>query len=339
MHSELDPEADHDLSSALAGSVSCAVSALRVLSSDERPLLIRGERGVGKKQLARMLHDQSARSAAPFTTVECAGKSAEALTRELFGFVEEVPPPGSPRFTPGKIHGVAGGTLFIEDVDQLSPAAGRSLLRALDSAEPSHGDHGDARSGDFRLICSSTHDLSEAVAHGRFAPELYRRIARTQVVVPPLRTRGGELALLADHFAKEAARETGSEQPSFPDDVLQAFARYDWPGNLHELREVIRGAMRTNSGVVERDALPSRLLAASQVSDTNGTSVLEGLELAEFRAIRECLRSNRGNLTRTARDLRIARSTLYAKLKKYGLADGLEDLRLAETRAVAVIEA
>jgi DNA-binding NtrC family response regulator len=315
--------------------IAFSASVLTVLSRSKLPVLLQGERGVGKKLLARALHDQSVGRAAPFVTVQCAGTTAEALARELFGHVSEL------NSTPGKIEASRGGTLYIEDIDQMPDEIERALLAVLASGELNPVGGPIARAADLRLIASRTSELFADVGETGRDGESYRRIRWRKVLVPPLRARGRELALLVEDLAREAAREIAVPEKSFAPDVLEALAQYDWPGNLHELREVVRKAVHTSAEVIELDTLPSTVVAAYNAEpEQDAAGELAGLELAEYRAICDCLRSNRGNLTRTARELRIARSTLYAKLKKYGLEEGLGGLRLrAESGSAAMLHA
>jgi sigma-54 dependent transcriptional regulator, acetoin dehydrogenase operon transcriptional activator AcoR len=317
----IDAEANNPLRA--SESIDFSVSILRVLSSSELPVLLLGERGAGKKLLARALHEQSAGRDAPFVTVQCAGRTAESLAYELFGQLSDL------GVTPGKIEAAHGGTLYLEDVEHLPREIHQNLRSALATGEVHPVGSPRARPAAFRLVCSSSVDASAEFLEAGRASASAPQVAWRKVLVPPLRTRGRELPLLVEHFAREAARDLDLSPKSFAPDVLEAFAHYDWPGNLHELRDVVREAVRTSAEMVALQDLPLTLASAA-VTDPiqSATGELAGLELAEYHAICDSLRSHRGNLTRTARDLRIARSTLYAKLKKYGLEEGLGGLRV-----------
>ena len=307
------------------------VQRARLLSQTDAPVLLHGESGVGKEQLARAIHEEGARRSAPFVAVQCSGISQELLARELFGYVDTPLLGARTDGSTGKIEAARGGTLFLKDIGQMPVELQPFLLRVLETAEVYPLGSTVARPVEFRLICSCSSDLLSEVRAGRFRMDLYYRIAWSAVPVPALHERSEDIPLLVEHFAQETTSRLGTGTKRFAPEVLDALTRYCWPGNVRELRNVVESMVLLTPGeLVDVTALPDEINIAlereSMLPPANDDSAV-GLERVERNAIGECLRAHAGNLTRTARELRIARSTLYAKLKKYGLEGSVGNLR------------
>jgi DNA-binding NtrC family response regulator len=310
----------------------------RLFATTEAPVLVHGETGVGKELLARAIHESGARADGPFVVVNCGGLSGELLASELFGYGDGLLLPAATGATSGnsvlgKIDAARGGTLFLDDVGQMPLELQRFFLRVVEEGEVYPLGAASPHAVDFRLICGADSDLYRETRAGKFRSDLYYRIACATLAMPTLRERSEDLPLLVEAFAQAAAARLGIAPKRFSGEVLEAFGRYDWPGNVRELRNVVDSMVLLMQGeVVDLTVLPVDLKMAVERDGTDSLSFGDGdtsagLERVERNAIGECLRAHAGNLTRTARELRIARSTLYAKLKKYGLEGNLDSLR------------
>jgi DNA-binding NtrC family response regulator len=198
------------------------------------------------------------------------------------------------------------------------------LLRVLEQGEIYRLGENTPRRVNFRLIAATHRDLRKEIAAGRFRMDLYYRIAVTSLRIPPLRERVGDIAQLARHFLDRFRREQGLESGAIDEEAMQTLESYAWPGNVRELRNLIEGAVLLSDGpLLTRDALPRELLEAVAagdaplVADSGGVcSIAEGEEAL----IRRAISASGGNLTLAARQLHIAKSTLYVKMQRYGLS-------------------
>jgi DNA-binding NtrC family response regulator len=173
----------------------------------------------------------------------------------------------------------------------------------------------------FRLIAASNRDLEREVAAQRFRKDLYYRVSVTNLVIPPLRERSDDLPELVDHFTREVVQRHGLSERSYAPEVMSALAAYQWPGNIRELRNVLEGMiLLSGAGYIEPEMLPATLRSSTSDDIVRATGALQlDIEQLEAEAIRKAICVAQGNLTQAARALRIARSTLYLKMKKYSL--------------------
>lgn len=313
-----------------------AIELARRLAHFDAPVLIHGETGVGKDLFARAIHEAGPRAQAPFVALNCGGLPRELLASELFGYMEGAFTGARRGGMTGKLEAAHGGTLFLDEIAEMPLDLQPFLLRAVEGHEICRLGESRSRKVDFRLVAACNRDLRREASDGRFRSDLYYRISVTTLRVPPLRDRIGDLPTVVEHFASNVADRHGHSVKSFAPDTLAALCRYDWPGNLRELRNVVEAAaLLTDGNVVTPQDLPSAVTAAPPPSLPPSPCAELGLSKLERDGIAAALEAQHGNLTSVARDLGIARSTLYAKVKKYALQALVGDVRVDGKRSRA----
>jgi two-component system nitrogen regulation response regulator NtrX len=286
-------------------------------------VLLSGENGTGKELVARALHDASPRRAMPFVAVNCSAIPEELFESELFGH-ERGAFTGATQSRRGRFEEANGGTLLLDEVADLSARAQTKLLRVLQENEITRVGGSRTIRVDVRVVSATNHDLPAAVAAGRFREDLYFRLAVIPLHVPALRERMGDLPQLVEHFLGALARETGRRPPEFTAAAYQALARYDFPGNVRELKNVVERLVIMNPGVrigVEQVAavLP-RARPAGPVDGADSPAALgDAVREFERRHIESALAVEGGNMTRAAARLGLERSHLYKKLRQLGM--------------------
>ncbi|WP_260677390.1 sigma-54-dependent Fis family transcriptional regulator [Tepidiphilus olei] len=292
------------------------------------PILLLGETGVGKEEFAQGIHRAGPHAVGPYVALNCGGLSRELLASELFGYAEGAFTGARRGGMVGKIEAAHGGTLFLDEIGEMPLDLQPHLLRVLERGEIYRLGENTPRKVDFRLIAATHRDLRREVEEGRFRMDLFYRIAVTTVMIPPLRERKGDVAVLAAHFVAHFAGRHGLPAKPLSEEALTCLQQYAWPGNVRELRNVIESALLMSEGEwIERDDLPPEIWQGSVPTDeklatAEGDRPLEGtitLIGAEKIAIMRAIATHGGNLTRAAADLKIAKSTLYEKVKRYGL--------------------
>ena len=291
----------------------------RLLAASQAPVLLQGETGAGKEAFARGLH--GGRSGA-FVALNCGGLSRELLASELFGYAEGAFTGARKGGMVGKIEAAEGGTLFLDELGELPLDMQPQLLRVLEQGTLYRLGETQPRQVRFRLVAATHRDLRQEVAAGRFRMDLYYRIAVTRLQLPPLRERRQDIPLLAAAFLQRFRSEQGQAAETLSDEVLAALAEQTWPGNVRELRNVIEAAvlMRPDGPLRVGDLGledPGGPVSGSEGAGPMswGDSLAEGEEAQISRVIAGC----GGNLTLAARRLGIAKSTLYAKMRRYGM--------------------
>ena len=285
--------------------------AIAKAASTVATVLISGESGTGKELVARAIHYNSPRSAAPFVAVNCGGIPEGLLESELFGHVRGAFT-GATESRAGFFQTADGGTIFLDEVSDTSLAMQAKLLRVLQEKEVCMVGARRAQKVDVRVLAATNKDLFGLVKKGVFREDLYFRLNVINISLPPLRERGNDILLLARHFAARFAEEAGKPAPQFSENALQVLMRYDWPGNVRELENVIqRLVVMTDGPHIEIPDLPPLMrFSAPRANGLNRT-------LAEVEAdyIRNVLAGVGGNKTRAAEILGIDRKTLREKLK------------------------
>jgi two-component system response regulator HydG len=294
------------------------------------PIVIVGEQGTGKSMVARAIHGASPRADRPFIEVVCGGLDEAQLERELFGqsFGRDAAVGMLDR--PGKVARAAGGTLFLDEVAALTPGLQRQLLRLIESGQYEPPGGLEPVRVDVRIILASNENLSTLVEQGRFRRDLYDRVGVVCLRLPPLRDRGGDIEALAEHFRARFATEFAKPVVGFTSDALDLLCRHDWPGNVRELESVIQRGValcqgsRITSANLSLGFGPPRPLRNPSYSQRSHLSVgirplKEALEEPEKQIIIQALQALNWNRQETARMLDINRTTLYKKMKKYGL--------------------
>lgn len=312
--------------------LSDAMARARQLSRSRVPVLLLGETGVGKDRFAQAIHAHGRSLDAPFIALNCGSLSREILSSELFGYAEGAFTGAKRGGMIGKIEAAEGGTLFLDEIGEMPIDLQPHFLRVLEQGEVYRLGESKPRKVSFRLIAATNRDLRVEVQNQRFRMDLYYRVAVTSISIPPLRARVDDIPALIRHYVDSLSVQHGLEPLVFNDEALRVMQQYEWPGNIRELRNVVESLLLTVSGglVLPRD-LPDYLSFgagtgpdALHFAAAPGVAKVEfsSLERTECEAIRHAIRECQGNLTAVARELGIAKSTVYMKLKRFGL-DGL----------------
>jgi DNA-binding NtrC family response regulator len=302
----------------------------RVVSGGDSAVLITGETGTGKEILANVIHHSSARRHGPFVAVSCAVLSETLVESELFGH-ERGAFTGALRDRQGRFERAAGGTIFLDDIDDAPPAIQVKLTRVLQ-------DHVIERVGanqplpvDVRVIAASKGDLTLMVAQGRFREDLFHRLSVITLGLPPLREHREDIPVLLHHFLERAFRRRGLPAPSVPPHIEQSFLRYGWPGNVRELENACeRIAQTCTCGTVHTGCVAPQVLFHAETAPASltavppaggpATSISLDERLAELEAslIAWALRAASGNKSRAAELLNIKRTTLADRITRHG---------------------
>ena len=277
-------------------------------------VLVTGESGTGKELIARRIHTRSPRAGGPFVAVNCAALPETLAESELFGH-ERGAFTGADRQRRGRFEEASGGSLFLDEVGELSAALQAKLLRVLEERVVRRLGGGEDLPVDVRLIAATNRDLAGAAAPGGFRQDLYFRLAVVPVTLPPLRERPGDVALLASHLVGQLAARHRVAAAPLEAEALAALERHDWPGNVRELRNVLERAL------VVRGGAPIRVqdLALAPGGPAAGGAVPLDRDAREREAVLEALRRADGNREEAARLLGVSVRTLYYRLRRYGI--------------------
>lgn len=307
------------------------VRALRAARPSAQPVLITGEGGTGKRLLGRAVHATGARAEGPLRHVACETMQRDPLAERLFGRAE-----ADGALTPGAAHEADGGTLLIEDVDALPPDAQETLLRLLDTGEVVPVGGTSPTPVDVRVVATTDADLEQQVRDDHFRPALRERLAGRSLHMPPLRDRRADIPLLVHHFLDalrsdqmQAATGAVITQPA-----MEALLRYDWPGNVRQLRNEVERALvyveNEPAQTIDRDVLPDRIVQAAKgespasvdASDAilhPDRSLSDVLSETEAAVIERVLQACEGQVTASAEVLGLSRQGLYKKMKRLGI--------------------
>ena len=301
------------------GIVELREKAQSVLRTDS-PVLIHGETGTGKTVLANWIHINSRRADEAFVDLNCAGISREFLETELFGH-EKGAFTGATATKQGLLEIAHRGTVFLDEIGDMDSQVQASLLKVLEEKRFRRlGDVKD-RTVDVRLLAATHRDFRTLVDQQRFRQDLYYRISTLELFVPPLRERRDDIAAIAERILVRLARDLGRPTITLADDAQRVLQRYDWPGNIRELRNVLERAMlRTEAARLDASSLvmPVELSAApsSTTIQIRRTGTLDDVE-KEY--IEEVLREENGVIDRVAARLGVSRSAVYYKARKHGI--------------------
>ena len=284
-------------------------------ASHDVAVLLRGENGTGKSVLARALHAQSPRRDRPFVVVNCPTLSEELLASELFGHARGAFT-GAVRDQEGRVEVAEGGTVFLDEIGEISPALQAKLLRFLQEKRFERIGETRTRSADVRVVAASNRDLDADVKTGRFREDLLYRLNVMEIVVPPLRERPEDILPLARGFVEFFSRQPARPPPEISPAAEKLLLAYPWPGNVRELRNAIERALILSRGqVLEPESFPERIAAsASQSPVLGGSFTLE--EIEREHALR--VLAHAPTMEEAARILAIDASTLWRKRKKWG---------------------
>ena len=294
----------------------------RVAPTDST-VLIAGESGTGKELIARFIHTNSRRSSNPFIAVNCGAIPSELLETEMFGH-EKGAFTGAVGTRMGLFQLANGGTIFLDEIGEMSTALQVKLLRVLQEREirPVGADR--TIRTDVRVLAASNRDLASEVDKGRFREDLFYRLQVIPITVPPLRERRSDIPLLVQHFLDKHNQQRLSQPVRIADDAMVHLWEYDWPGNVRELENLIeRMVILSDDGIIRVDSLPPNI--RSFISDKKiprptlteeGIDLNQAVEEFEYRLIDEALRRTKGNKQAAARLLGLKRTTLVAKLRR-----------------------
>jgi len=298
-----------------------ALDTLRQVAPASVTVLLLGESGTGKELAARLLHDLSPRTGAPFVPVNCAAIPETILESELFGY-ERGAFTGATQRKEGRFQRAHGGTLFLDEVGDMSPGVQAKLLRVLQDGVVERLGATQSFQVDVRIVAATNRDLAAEVRAGRFREDLFYRLDVVTVRLPALRDRREDVPLLAASFLRAFAERNRRPVTGFTDAALSALAGHDWPGNVRELQHAIERAVVLCRGeVVGIDDLPDAVRASAPgpaLPPSNSLSIPLGTPLEEIEriVIRETLRHTRGDKNLAARLLGVAPRTIYRKLDR-----------------------
>ncbi len=290
-------------------------------------VLLTGESGTGKELAARALHYNSLRWDKPFVVENCAALPDELLESELFGYKKGAFT-GAVEDRTGLFERASGGTVFLDEIGEVSPAFQVKLLRVLQEGEIRPLGSGRTRQVDVRVIAATNKDLEAEVRAGRFREDLYYRLTAVTVVLPPLRSRAEDVPALAQALLESTMQTLGKRVKGFADEALACMQAYHWPGNVRELQNEIQHMLvMGNDDYLGAELLSPRVLRAAPREDEAELDLLAGLdgtlkdrmESLEASILRETLIRHRWNKSRAARELGLSRVGLRSKLERYGL--------------------
>jgi len=308
-----------------------ALARAAQVAPTESTVLVTGESGTGKELVARAIHYASPRADGPFVAVNCAALPDTLLESELFGH-ERGAFTGADRQKPGRFELAAGGTLFLDEIGDLSPAVQVKLLRVLQEREFQRIGGTATLKADVRLITATNRDLSAEMTAGRFRSDLFYRLNVFNVHLPPLRERGDDVLLLADHFIRTLGVQMGKGDLTLSRDACDLLRRHPWPGNIRELQNAIERSLITSEGTliaaahlalasspVPVAAAPPAQAGPSTADHTGQGKASGSIEELERAAILDALQRTHGHKTLAAELLGVTRFQLHTRLKRYGI--------------------
>ena len=291
------------------------------VAASSAAVLIQGETGTGKELLARAIHHASPRRDGPFVMAACSAVPDARLESDLFGHVAGAFP-GARADRKGRLESAAGGTIFLDEIADTSPAMQVKLLRLLQDGTFEPMGSGETHTHDARIVAATRHDLKGLAAAGRFREDLYYRINTVCLTLPALRERREDIPLLAERFMERFIATTGKSVRNVSADGMHALMTYTWPGNVRELEQAIEHAFVLVKDVtIHIEHLPDEVARAATARRlpraVDGRSILAA---SERQAIETVLDRFSGNKVATSRELGISRSTLWRKMRKLGIA-------------------
>jgi len=289
------------------------IELIKVVGKSNATVLITGESGTGKELVARATHSQSSRHNKPFIAVSCAALPESLLESELFGH-EKGSFTGAYTQKKGKFEFAHGGTIFLDEVGEMSANIQVHLLRVLEEKEFTRVGGNEPIRVDLRVISATNKDLRKAIEKQEFREDLYYRLNVVNIELPPLRERKEDIPLLAEHFLNKFAADNRKEVTGFSPDAMEFLLGYDWPGNVRELENAIeRAVILAKDSLITVADLPQENLSLVRLASTG-----KNLKEVEKNHVLNVLRKTGGNYSEAARILGISRMTLYNKAKEYG---------------------
>jgi DNA-binding NtrC family response regulator len=303
------------------GTMAEVLSKVARVAPSDVSVLVTGESGTGKELVARAIHGASRRARGPFVAVNAAALSPTLLESELFGH-ERGAFTGADRARAGRFESAGGGTLFLDEIGDLSAEVQVKLLRVLQERSIERVGSNRVIEVDVRLVAATHCDLLARLQTDKFREDLYYRLAVVTIDLPPLRRRRPDIPALVDHFLEKHGGASAEPRKSFSREAMDLLVRYDFPGNVRELENIVQRCLVLARGdIITSDDLPASALGASEQSARSGAdpdaSLPARVALLERTAIDEALEAERGNQTRAADRLGISERALRYKLAKY----------------------
>jgi two-component system nitrogen regulation response regulator NtrX len=293
----------------------------RVAASESRVCIL-GETGTGKELVARTLHERSPRSAGPFVTLNCAAVPAELIESELFGHEKGAFTGATARHT-GKFEQAEHGTIFLDEIGDMPLPMQAKLLRVLEEGQVERVGGDKTISVDVRVLVATHRNLEALVHDGKFRQDLFHRVYVFPLILPPLRERHEDIAVLVEHFAQQVCDQNGWKPIPFTPDAIEALAAYPWPGNVRELRNVVERLMLlATEGEVTPETVRAALPSAPTNLPSSGTSsgpLAERVQKFEREVIIAELKRSNYHITNAAKSLGLERSHLYKKAEQLGI--------------------
>lgn len=290
-------------------------TTINKLSNTDANILILGENGTGKDVIARLIYRCSPRYGKPFVTIDLGSIPEQLFESELFGF-EKGAFTDAKKSKAGRMEVATNGTLFLDEIGNLSLPMQSKLLTAIEKRQISRLGSTQTVPIDVRLICATNADIRQMVEDGNFRQDLLYRINTIEIHIPPLRERGNDIILLADHFLDRYTRKYKKEIHGLTREAKNKLLKYTWPGNVSELQHTIERAVILGDGSMLK---PENFLFHTTSKQKKEEEVVLNLEQLERQAIEKALRISNGNISRAAEYLGITRYALYRKLEKLGL--------------------
>jgi transcriptional regulator with PAS, ATPase and Fis domain len=294
-----------------------AINIARTAAGSNSNILLLGESGTGKDVFAQAIHNESNRARGPFVAINCAAIPRELISSELFGYVEGAFTGAKRGGNPGKFELADGGTLFLDEIGEMPLDLQTMLLRVLEQRFVVRIGGQEVIPVDVRIIAATNRDLLAEVEKGNFRKDLYYRLNVVNINLIPLRERKDDIPILVEYFLKRLEQTLGKHFTHIQPEVWKVFQAYHWPGNIRELQNVLERAANIATGdVLSVEHLPPELIEKN--INSNKESHLP-LEQYEKKIIINLLKEYKGNISKAAARLGIARSTLYRKINKFGI--------------------
>lgn len=292
-----------------------AIDLAKRVSKTDTTVLLLGETGTGKEVFAQSIHDESPRTAKPFVALNCSGFSPDLLESELFGYKAGAFT-GANKDKKGLLEEANGGTLFLDEIGEMNLDLQAKLLRVLENQSFIKVGDTHTQQVNVRILAATNKDLKADAASGKFRSDLYYRLSVFTIMLPPLRERKSDILLLAKHYLKEYAIKSNRTSLRLDDKILDIFEKYQWRGNIRELKNVMeRLVILSDGNELNLSALPPEFFEFAPLkNDFN-------LQQVEKQHIQKVLIHTKGNKTETSRLLGIGLTTLYRKIEEYGILE------------------
>lgn len=291
------------------------IQTIQIVANSDTTVLITGETGTGKELVAKAIHNLSRRKKEPFVAINCAALPEQLLESELFGHARGAFT-GASSTRKGLMEEADGGTFFLDEVSSMPLGLQAKLLRALQEKAIRRVGENKTINLDVRIVSATNEDLLEKVKEHTFRQDLYYRLSVVPIQLPPLRVRSGDILKLAEHFLREFSRREHKQIKGFDTSAVVALNNYSYPGNVRELENIIERAVTLCRGnIITARELPAELKVETRSEPSN----LKALEQQEKVLVEIAVKRNIGNLDKAAEELGIGRTTLWRKMKRYGI--------------------